>query len=92
VVDDGGEAEYQREDESRSCKRVASVNAFLVVLMISWEYIRITVEEIVQSLIVRIHGKAYGLDIVDGLEGYRKVWRGVGVETVSRGQLFLVCR
>lgn len=92
MVDDGNEAEYERENEAWSCKRAASVNAFLVVLMVSWEYIRITVEEVVQSLIVRIHGKAYGLGIVDGLEGYRKVRRGVGVKTVSRGQLFVVCR
>jgi hypothetical protein len=31
--------------------------------MVSWQDVRITVEEIVQSLIVRIHGKAYGLDL-----------------------------
>jgi hypothetical protein len=36
--------------------------------MVSWQDVRITVEEVVQSLIVRIHGKAYRLVVARRLE------------------------
>ncbi len=88
MVNDGYEAEYEWDNEFRTCIRIVFVNAFFIVLMISWQDVRITVEEVVQSLIVRIHGKAYGLDVARALERSSKVWGCISA--MSRGELFVV--
>ena len=103
MVGDGYETKYQRYNEAHAGESIRAVNAFSIVLMVSWQDVRITVEEVVQSLIVRIHGKAYRLVVARRLEKSSNVWEegwimGCGqlfadvVRKKSRGRMWLVVR
>ena len=64
MVDNWDEAKYEWDNEPWVCEPVLRVNSFSIVLMVFWGDARITVEEILQSVIVRIHDKACGLVVV----------------------------